>query len=127
MYDELVKQLKASCYSCKLWDGYGCCLHGKCAAQTRLQAADAIEELSKPKWIPVTEQLPEPYTDVLCSWDNGEVWALRQWWADTSRYEDGEDPFEYFDDFFDEDGAYKETMKYVTHWMPLPPHPKGEM
>ena len=46
MYDELVKRLRASCESCKLWDGYKCCLKGECSAQTRLQAADAIEELA---------------------------------------------------------------------------------
>ena len=37
MYEELVKRLR------------------NCA----VQAADAIEELSNPKWIPVTERLPE--------------------------------------------------------------------
>jgi len=47
MYEELVKRLKASCYNCKLWDGYKCCLNGECTAQTRLEAADAIEELLK--------------------------------------------------------------------------------
>lgn len=46
MYDELVKRLRASCESCKLWDGYKCCLKGECSAQTRLQAADTIEELA---------------------------------------------------------------------------------
>lgn len=45
MYDELIERLKASCESCKLWDGYKCCLKGECSAQKSLQAADAIEEL----------------------------------------------------------------------------------
>ena len=45
MYDELIKRLRASCESCKLWDGYKCCLKGECSAQKSLQAADAIEEL----------------------------------------------------------------------------------
>ena len=43
--DELIKRLRASCESCKLWDGEKCCIKGECSAQTRLQAADAIEEL----------------------------------------------------------------------------------
>lgn len=47
MYDELIKRLRASCESCKLWDGYKCCLKDECSAQKSLQAADAIEELSK--------------------------------------------------------------------------------
>lgn len=45
--DELIKRLRASCEGCKLWDGYRCCLKGDCTVQTRLQAADAIEELQK--------------------------------------------------------------------------------
>ena len=45
MYEELIKRLRASCEGCKLWDGYRCCLKGDCTAQTRLQAADAIEKL----------------------------------------------------------------------------------
>lgn len=44
-YTELVKELRSGCATCKLWDGYRCCLDGDCTAQTRLQAADAIEEL----------------------------------------------------------------------------------
>ena len=94
MYDELIKRLRASCESCKLWDGYKCCLKGECSAQTRLQAADAIEELSKDRdnwkatakeeregywhwfdqyqkdvlrWIPVTERLPLLNTPVLAT------------------------------------------------------------
>ena len=47
MYDELVKRLKSQCYDCKLWDGEKCCLKGDCSAHTRLEAADAIEELLK--------------------------------------------------------------------------------
>ena len=74
MYEELIKRLKASCYNCKLWDGYKCCLKGECTTQTRLEAADAIEatsksyqmmaeayeaEVTKSRWIPVTERLPD--------------------------------------------------------------------
>lgn len=47
MYDELIKRLRASCENCKLWDGYKCCLKGECSAHTRLEAADAIEELMR--------------------------------------------------------------------------------
>lgn len=47
MYEDLVRRLRVTCGNCKLWDGYKCCLKGECSAQTRLQAADAIEELLK--------------------------------------------------------------------------------
>lgn len=46
MDEELIKRLKASCYNCKLWNGYKCRLKGECTAQTMLEAADVIEELS---------------------------------------------------------------------------------
>lgn len=57
MYDELAKRLREDAE-----DGY--------LIYTRIgddiaKAADAIEELSKPKWISVEERLPEEDTDVL--------------------------------------------------------------
>ena len=60
------------------------------------------------KWIPVTERLPEAYTDVLAYRESGcEVECCidirRNFWL--------RDP----------------TSQYlVTHWMPLPEPPKGE-
>ena len=114
MYDELIKRLRVTCGSCKLWDGYKCCLKGECSAQKSLQAADTIEELCKSKWIPVTEQLPEIHTNVLVVdkahdmavgslekiWD-GIVWVC---------------PFSAVDD---------EDCK-ITHWIPLPQPPESE-
>jgi len=47
-----------SCFDCENRDL--CDKHdNKTLSETYKQAADAIEELSKPKWIPVTERLPE--------------------------------------------------------------------
>ena len=80
--------------------------------------ADAIEELSKPRWIPVTERLPSEelafylcYTDagivVECLWTNNKYglgtfgnWGWRL--MDVPQYQK------------------------VTHWMPLPTPPKEE-
>ena len=57
MYDELVKVLRETDFS----DGCPCGAEPLCKEKdcVILQAACAIEELSKPKWIPVTERLPE--------------------------------------------------------------------
>lgn len=62
MYDELVKRLK-NCISDEI-DCAGCPYQGGykgtyCMNGLVLEAADAIEELSKPRWIPVAEALPE--------------------------------------------------------------------
>lgn len=137
MYDELIKQLRASCEDCKLWDGYICCLKGDCTAQTRLQAADAIEELKKAvlrledesglydelptfyiyptKWISVTERLPEVGKKVLVLAYGNDVFTARL----TNRVENNNPVFEC-------NKSFLEIAKpgRITHWMPLPEAPK---
>lgn len=74
-----------------------------------MQAADAIEELSKPRWIPVTEALPEKYHQVLCYGVNGM----------SIDYYNGESsvlgrPL------------FMVSEARVTHWMPLPQPPQNK-
>lgn len=117
MYDELVKRLRNNRHPNGL----------------KSQAADAIEELQQiaghyeetakdyfkdvcyylervPKWIPVTERLPEEYVNVLCHLRSLD----RQ-----SEY--------YSIDHLMEDGQWwkaANSWKHeVTHWMPLPEPP----
>ena len=71
------------------------------------EAADAIEELQKPKWIPVTERLPEPMKDVVLFMRYGEYKQLSEFAV--GYYDDKLSDFSYCD---------------VTHWMPLPEPPK---
>ena len=61
------------------------------------EAADAIEELSKPRWVSVTERLPEKMEWVLV---RSKLVKMRT-------------------DFIDNDGQWH-TTPGVTHWMPLP-------
>ena len=123
MYDELVKRLKncatqaAPCLTCDMTDD------GSCIETLMKQAADAIGELSRdldsmneanialygalPKWIPVTERLPEPYKWVLGYAEECEV---------------------AFNAFYDGAQWKDATLNgwIVTHWMPLPEPPKEE-
>ena len=63
-------------------------------------------ENGKPKWIPVTERLPEENTEVLAYRESGISVEFR--WNTHWDYDE-------FSDY------------PVTHWMPLPEPPKGEM
>lgn len=120
MYEELVKELRKE----------------SCGAKTTTwwRAADAIEELSAtvagfeattdvefvkeggherirfvPKWIPVTERLPDKRKWVLCRCEANIIEVLRrennEWYHDPMHV--------YYPSF-------------VTHWMPLPTPPKEE-
>lgn len=105
MYDELVKQIhRQAVYLPEKFSKNAELL------DVLMKAADAIEELNKPRWIPVTERLPEPDTNVLVkSGSFVSVWSLREddvYW---------EDEYSYFHD-----------MCEVTHWMPLPSAPTEE-
>ena len=82
------------------------------------EAADAIEELSKPKWIPVTEQLPEEYKAVLCYYEY-------------FRYGDYNCMFRTIDRGYYGNGGWggeagKGHKNKVLAWMPLPEPPKEE-
>lgn len=103
MYEELIGKLKRWPRVCVQYDNS--------VDELLDKAADAIEELSKPKWIPVTELLPKPGEEslVLVSKSGMEV-AL---------YEEG---------FYGEAEWFTTLGKLegVTHWMPLPEPPEEE-
>ena len=75
---------------------------------------DALALLKEQKWIPVTERLPEVRHAVLCYTPHHKnIWALslhedNEWyyWIPTNK--------KYNPDFEGD----------ITHWMPLPEHPK---
>ena len=75
------------------------------------------------RWIPCSERLPEPQTEVVVSFDNGEVKILWQNWADPSSLSNypGE-PLAYIGgDGIPHTYEEGESMKtYAVAWMPLP-------
>ena len=120
MYDELVKRLREATRFSESRGYSG-------VANTTEEAADAIEELSKPKWISVEDALPEEDVEVLISY------RYKEGEGDTSHvdidittygqmYFGGREvagvkhwrpPFEYFSSNYE-----------VIAWMPLPEPPK---
>jgi hypothetical protein len=99
MYDELIKDLRGISKNRAI---------PVCMAETAKDAADAIEDLSKQKWIPVTERLPELY--VPCLVYNKSQPTMVGWRIDDKRFRI---PGSYLPD-------------HPTHWMPLPQPPKEE-
>jgi len=121
MYEELVKRLRYcaisdnQCSECKYHggspDGSKMCLD-----VLMEDTADAIEELSKPRWIPVTEEPPLKVGDD--GYNGYLVYA-------NGYYEVADYTIDKFDNapYFHVNGEYEPT---VTHFMPLPEPPKEE-
>ena len=124
MYEDLIKRLRN--VSIELWQSDH-------VSVLLLEAADAIEELSRlheaqrqnlitlmneepePKWIPVTERLPDMHVEVLvCTEEYGET----QLGFSMVAVFDGTGWLETW--------GRKTYLAAVTHWMPLPEPPKEE-
>ena len=78
-----------------------------------MKAADAIEKLTKPRWIPVTERLPDAGDRVLC-YCRANIYEVMKMRTDGA--------WVHNDKVYD--SAY--MSGFVTHWMPLPEPPKEE-
>lgn len=97
MYEELVKRLRRY-VEIERSEHHG--------AELEAESANAIEELRKPKWIPVTERLPEKHQ-----------WCLVV----------GENLYDM--DFINSRGVWTihdKPYAPIAYWMPLPEPPKEE-
>ena len=90
-----------------------------------LKAADVIEELSKPKWIPVTERLPEIGTYIIAGHMKYDYEKEYTHFVDAAyfgpRWNDADYSWQTFNDWFEGQQEFE-----ITHWMPLPDTPKEE-
>lgn len=68
------------------------------------------------KWVSVDDYLPDPETDVMVAFDDGEVWCLWQNWKAPRDAED-EDPLVYMID------PWEGTSHRVAYWSPMLPSP----
>ena len=125
MYEELTKALRKQAH--KLPEKFS---RNAENIDLFLKSADAIEELSKqheaqtqniiallnekPRWIPVTDQLPEERGNYLVvincprgQWDEICAFDVEKEWVSIDEYAEI-------------------ATKWVTHWMPLPQPPKEE-
>lgn len=78
------------------------------------EAANALEKLSKPRWIPVTERLPEDGKDVLC------------WISNKRRPGQGYGTVGCYNSIvtlWDLDADWASSLD-ITHWRTLPEPPK---
>lgn len=88
---------------------------------TICKAADAIEELSKSRWIPVTERLPETQESILGKKSSKVIVAFHfddgTQGTDTAHTLNGKWVFE---------DHIVVVARTITHWRPLPKPPKEE-
>ena len=123
MYDELVKRI----WECASGECFNCSQYTEttnasvCSKELMKQAANAIEKLSKPRWIPVTERLPEEdgwYQVYAPSYSGGSSSGLKNIKGNMySAFKNGKWSIEV---------GYHKRPGCVKAWMPLPEPPKEE-
>lgn len=101
------------CVGCELEKKNGGCNHAFVLSQKR-----AKEYMSKPRWIPVTERLPEDGKFVLVCNDDGKMMIAKH---ETETYE-----WYYKYTNYDFDIWDNEEQGPVRYWIPLPEQPKEE-
>ena len=116
MYEELINNLRER----SQWNPIT-------EAKLMIEAADAIEELQKPKWISVAERLPEEKCKCLVYKKHTGLSALVSFTNDLESIDEydfqGQKRWGFF--YYDSEYGYCESLG-VTHWMPLPKPPKEE-
>lgn len=120
MYEELIKALREKESEYPYW-----CVT---ARHDLLQAADAIEALSKPKWISVEERLPKESGEYIVYIKDPETCPEHDLSYVTSVFYDKDACLwrEWVDQFYCANLKAVDTTNvfHITYWMPLPEPPK---
>lgn len=100
------------CTNCKEYDQERHC----CPRWNRVIRNTLKEAQTEPRWIPVTERLPEAYKRVLICNDEGRyligfVKDLGEYWSSEWRYQF---------DMYDDDVYEEQEQGKIVAWMPLP-------
>lgn len=129
MYNELIKRLRED----KSWVEQGLSETEHEISEHIQQAANVIEELSKSRWIPVTERLPEAYQSVIVAVYCTDIVYLRdgetlEQAAERCQSYAAKNPYVELG-FVDKDGLWNEYDGFAmvcspSCWMPLPEPPK---
>lgn len=128
MYEELVNQLREPCQyeNCILCQQAADAIENTSKAYQMM--AEAYEaEVTKQKWIPVTERLPERNTRVLVH----GVGNADGFWGDQVTAIAERFLFKFFpssegEETWSSPWQYFHTDYKITHWMPLPEPPKED-
>jgi len=116
MYEELIRALR---HCAKRGVCNGCPRCGKriknCPTELYREAADAIEKLSKPRWVSVNERLPEDGVSVLC-------WYEYYHWSKEKVLPEYGIGYQYHGQWGGEAGTGRDCN--VIAWMPLQEPPK---
>lgn len=122
-YDEMVKHLreKAGAFDYQGWIETAIDYELAADAIEKLieviQNHDFLESLIKPRWIPVTERLPESVDDDVLVTD-GEGYAVGYWRPDAQAWDSTD--FGWLENRSEPPCG----IHTVTHWMSLPPLPE---
>jgi hypothetical protein len=141
MYEELIKRLRVV----SNWTGIQFLDESENVRAILAEAADAIESMremvatayednaniiqsyedSKPRWIPVTEQLPEIGTYIIAGRMKYDYENEYTHFVDVAyfgpRWNDADCSWQTFNDWCEGQQEFE-----ITHWMPLPKPPKEE-
>ena len=75
------------------------------------ELAEEVAELTKQKWIPISERLPEDESYILVSFENSTM-------PDIARYEENDEGGTFYPG--DDEESYSSYGIFVNAWMPLP-------